>query len=454
EKFFPSDLDILESAKAPPVEPKSNGPRPSMTHTREMSFGGTSLFSDNFSNIQRSGGYALIIDGSALKHALDEPFSRSLLLDLACRCKGVICCRVSPLQKAKVVELVKEGKQAVTCAIGDGANDVSMIQAAHIGIGVAGEEGLQAVMASDYAIAQFRFLTRLLLVHGHYAYILAVEVPELYQWGMKRKGYTMPIFFVYMLEGIYQSLVCFFVPYFAYGLGSVNISGRQPDYIELGTEMAAAFLSGQESAVPIYTDGVLTRTPRPSFTTERSSSVTSGLQIITQIEQPSGIEIPETPASMTFMQTGVTTAMRGYAFSQEEGTGRMLAPPLRRRKTNPGPLGHSVRIETNPLRRRSLPDVRASADLTARVINSEERIRMVQFRESNSSTSTYNIHSREESESLNESPVSESIQPRVISNEPISMEVINNDNDNIDQESTNINQVKDTDNIDREETTE
>lgn len=58
----------------------------------------------------------------------------------------------------------------MTLAIGDGANDVSMIQAADVGVGISGEEGLQAVNSSDYAIAQFRFLKRLLLVHGHWSY--------------------------------------------------------------------------------------------------------------------------------------------------------------------------------------------------------------------------------------------------------------------------------------------
>ena len=66
----------------------------------------------------------------------------------------MICCRVSPLQKALIVKLVKEGIGALTLAIGDGANDVSMIQAADVGVGISGEEGLQAVNSSDYAIAQ------------------------------------------------------------------------------------------------------------------------------------------------------------------------------------------------------------------------------------------------------------------------------------------------------------
>merc|ERR1711865_584840 len=86
------------------------------------------------------------------------------------KCTSVLCCRVSPLQKSKVVALVKKREKTVTMAIGDGANDVSMIREAHIGIGISGLEGRQAVLASDYSIGQFRFLGRLLLVHGRWSY--------------------------------------------------------------------------------------------------------------------------------------------------------------------------------------------------------------------------------------------------------------------------------------------
>ena len=103
-------------------------------------------------------------------------------------CKAVICCmspvpltepeshlpslvgRVSPLQKALVVKLVKKNTSSILLAIGDGANDVSMIQAAHVGVGISGVEGLQAARASDVAISQFRFLKKLLLVHGAWSY--------------------------------------------------------------------------------------------------------------------------------------------------------------------------------------------------------------------------------------------------------------------------------------------
>lgn len=78
--------------------------------------------------------------------------------------------RVSPLQKALVVKLVKRNLKAILLAIGDGANDVSMIQAAHVGVGISGVEGLQAARSADIAIAQFRFLRKLLLVHGAWSY--------------------------------------------------------------------------------------------------------------------------------------------------------------------------------------------------------------------------------------------------------------------------------------------
>ncbi|KAK8940236.1 putative phospholipid-transporting ATPase 9 [Platanthera guangdongensis] len=113
--------------------------------------------------------FALIIDGKSLTYALDDAV-KHLFLELAVGCGSVICCRSSPKQKALVTRLVKTSTQRVTLAIGDGANDVGMLQEADIGIGISGAEGMQAVMASDVSIAQFRFLERLLLVHGHWCY--------------------------------------------------------------------------------------------------------------------------------------------------------------------------------------------------------------------------------------------------------------------------------------------
>ncbi|EOY19405.1 Aminophospholipid ATPase isoform 2 [Theobroma cacao] len=112
---------------------------------------------------------ALIIDGTSLVYILDSELEETLF-QLACNCSVVLCCRVAPLQKAGIVALVKNRTSDMTLAIGDGANDVSMIQMADVGVGISGQEGRQAVMASDFAMGQFRFLVSLLLVHGHWNY--------------------------------------------------------------------------------------------------------------------------------------------------------------------------------------------------------------------------------------------------------------------------------------------
>ncbi|KAH8303980.1 hypothetical protein KR044_012568 [Drosophila immigrans] len=109
---------------------------------------------------------ALVIDGvsvAALLLHLGKEFA-----EVALQCKAVLCCRLSPLQKSEIVMLIKRSGKHITAAIGDGANDVSMIQEAHIGIGIPGREGKQAARSADYAIAKFDMLQRLLLVHGHY----------------------------------------------------------------------------------------------------------------------------------------------------------------------------------------------------------------------------------------------------------------------------------------------
>ncbi|KIV91602.1 hypothetical protein, variant [Exophiala mesophila] len=113
--------------------------------------------------------HALIIDGESLKLVLHDDLRQRFLL-LCKQCKSVLCCRVSPAQKAAVVSLVRSGLDIMALSIGDGANDIAMIQEADVGVGIAGEEGRQAVMSSDYAIGQFRYLQRLVLVHGRWSY--------------------------------------------------------------------------------------------------------------------------------------------------------------------------------------------------------------------------------------------------------------------------------------------
>lgn len=111
----------------------------------------------------------VVIDGKTLTCL--ENSDSSIFYDLCMKCDSVIVCRASPSQKAGMVAAVKSrDKHSVTLAIGDGANDIAMIQSADIGIGIAGKEGLQASRTSDYSIGQFRFLLKLLLVHGRYNY--------------------------------------------------------------------------------------------------------------------------------------------------------------------------------------------------------------------------------------------------------------------------------------------
>lgn len=113
--------------------------------------------------------HALIIDGFTLRWVLHDSVKQKFLL-LCKQCKSVLCCRVSPAQKAAMVAMVKTGLDVMTMSVGDGANDVAMIQEADVGVGIAGVEGRQAVMSADYAIGQFRFLQRLVLVHGRWSY--------------------------------------------------------------------------------------------------------------------------------------------------------------------------------------------------------------------------------------------------------------------------------------------
>jgi len=112
---------------------------------------------------------AMIITGKSLVHALKDYPDK--FLELSEMSKSVICCRVSPLQKSEVVSLVRKKRNRICLSIGDGANDVSMIQKANIGVGIVGLEGAQAVRASDFAFKEFRTLKRLIAVHGRYSYI-------------------------------------------------------------------------------------------------------------------------------------------------------------------------------------------------------------------------------------------------------------------------------------------
>lgn len=239
--------------------------------------------------------HALVVDGFTLKWVLDEKLKQKFLI-LCKQCASVLCCRVSPAQKAAVVSMVKNGLDVMTLSIGDGANDVAMIQEADVGVGIAGVEGRQAVMSADYAIGQFRFLQRLILVHGRwsyrrmaeaianffyknmiwtftifwyqiwcnyditylfeYTYIIlfnliftsippivigvldqdvsdsvSLAVPQLYRRGIERMEWTQQKFWTYMADGVYQSVITFFIPYLVV-TNTPTIAGNGKDVIE------------------------------------------------------------------------------------------------------------------------------------------------------------------------------------------------------------------------------
>ncbi|XP_061935373.1 phospholipid-transporting ATPase IF-like isoform X5 [Apis cerana] len=121
--------------------------------------------------------FGLLIDGQSLEVAIKNYADE--FRSIAMVCDAVVCCRLSPLQKSEIVKLIKKAKSRPhTAAIGDGGNDVSMIQEAHAGIGIIGKEGRQAAINSDFAIAKFKFLKKALFVHGHWYYIRTANLTQ------------------------------------------------------------------------------------------------------------------------------------------------------------------------------------------------------------------------------------------------------------------------------------
>jgi phospholipid-transporting ATPase len=159
---------------------------------------------------------AIVIDGLTLTWVLEDSELKKTFFNLGFLSASCICCRVSPAQKMQVVQLAKSTGPWVTLSIGDGANDVSMIQEAHIGVGISGKEGAQAVQAADFSFSQFRFLTRLLLAHGRWAYKriswficyyfyknIAVVFTEI--WFAFFNGFSGQIYFLDWLPMLYNS---------------------------------------------------------------------------------------------------------------------------------------------------------------------------------------------------------------------------------------------------------
>jgi len=125
---------------------------------------------------RRKNDSVLIITGECLQVCLR--FYEHEFVELACQCPAVVVCRCSPTQKAEIVHLLKTHTKKNTCAIGDGGNDVSMIQAADAGVGIVGKEGRQASLAADFSLVEFKHLSKLLLVHGRNSYLRSSSLSQ------------------------------------------------------------------------------------------------------------------------------------------------------------------------------------------------------------------------------------------------------------------------------------
>uniref|UniRef100_A0A3Q2YSF4 Phospholipid-transporting ATPase n=1 Tax=Hippocampus comes TaxID=109280 RepID=A0A3Q2YSF4_HIPCM len=248
--------------------------------------------------------YGLIIDGATLstvmKPGQEDSNSgnyKEIFLEICRNCSAVLCCRMAPLQKAQIVKLIKTSKEhPITLAIGDGANDVSMILEAHVGIGIMGKEGRQAVRNSDYAIPKFKHLKKILLVHGHYYYIRISELvqyffykvrvpivwiacyfhasssvvshnsftslpilvyslieqhinmdilkkdPSLYRDIAKNSLLRWPIFIYWTLLGVYDAIVMFFGAYFLFDNTTFTSNGQMFGNWTFGTLVFTALV--------------------------------------------------------------------------------------------------------------------------------------------------------------------------------------------------------------------
>ncbi|KAM9327808.1 phospholipid-transporting ATPase IH [Pholidichthys leucotaenia] len=184
-KLFHRNTQILELTTKRTEEQSLHDVLFDLSRTVLRQHGG--MTRDTFSGLSGDyNDYGLIIDGATLSAVMrpgqedsNSGNYKEIFLEICRNCSAVLCCRMAPLQKAQIVKLIKTSKEhPITLAIGDGANDVSMILEAHVGIGIMGKEGRQAVRNSDYAIPKFKHLKKMLLVHGHYYYIRISELVQ------------------------------------------------------------------------------------------------------------------------------------------------------------------------------------------------------------------------------------------------------------------------------------
>ncbi|KAG8982899.1 putative aminophospholipid-translocase, partial [Tulasnella sp. 427] len=131
---------------------------------------------DELEFLQSKSDCCLVIDGESLQLCLN--LFRLEFIEIATKLPAVVACRCSPTQKADVARLIRHHTKKRVCCIGDGGNDVSMIQAADVGVGIVGKEGKQASLAADFSVTQFSFLTKLLMWHGRNSYKRSAKLAQ------------------------------------------------------------------------------------------------------------------------------------------------------------------------------------------------------------------------------------------------------------------------------------
>ncbi len=215
----------------------------------------------------------IVVDGQTLSEIDANETLALLFFDLVVLADSVICCRASPSQKASLVKKIRtKVKKSLTLAIGDGANDIAMITDAHVGVGISGKEGLQAARIADYSIAQFRFLQRLLFVHGRWnyvrtaKYILATFWKELLFYLLqafyqKWAGYTGTSLFestsLTVFNTLFTSLPVIFLGIFEQDLNAstllavpeLYISGQKNSAFNFKVYIAWMFMATSESVI-------------------------------------------------------------------------------------------------------------------------------------------------------------------------------------------------------------
>ena len=172
---------------------------------------------------------SVVVDGGTLEIIFSDEVVSAQFFKLCRASKAVVCCRVSPKQKSDIVEHYMKAEKGICIAIGDGANDVPMIMQSHIGIGIRGLEGTQAVRTADFAINEFKAMKKLLLVHGRWGYKriawlvcyyfyknIVLALSEIYF--ALYNGFSGQIFFLDLLPMLYNSIFTSYACGFAFAL--------------------------------------------------------------------------------------------------------------------------------------------------------------------------------------------------------------------------------------------